>query len=133
MCDWIQWVNARLPHVTGADPDDGVGIDCLVMCLKLRASAGLSVPRLNPEWFTLAERGEWAPLMAEWEAVMERCEIEPYGMLLQHHPNGLIGVSIVIDGGVLTVHHRRGVQWLPMDVASRLMDLQCWRPKHAPC
>ena len=36
MADWISWVNAKLPHVTGADPDDGIGIDCLVMATKVR-------------------------------------------------------------------------------------------------
>ena len=40
MADWIRWVNAKLPHQIGADPDDGQGIDCLVMTAKVRRAAG---------------------------------------------------------------------------------------------
>jgi hypothetical protein len=130
MVDWIRWVNAKLPHQVGADPDDGIGVDCLVMCHKLRTAAGLPTPDLDPAWFTMAADGHWPHLEREWRRLMVRCEIEPFAMLLYPRPNSL-AVSIVVDDGILTVHHRRGVQWLPIDVAGRLMVLNYWRPRDA--
>ena len=132
MADWIRWVNARLPHVIGADPDDGVGIDCLVMAAKVRRSAGLSTPDLDPQWFTLATGDQWQQLQREWERFMEPCELEPYAAVLHQQPGGLMGVGVVVDDGVLIVHHRRGAQWLPMAVAERIMKpLTFWRPRDA--
>ncbi len=131
MADWIRWVNAKLPHIIGADPDDGVGIDCLVMAAKVRQSAGLAMPALRPEWFTMAAAGEWDQLLMEWNRLMVPCRLEPYALVVHNQPSGL-GVGVVVDDGVLIVHHRRGAQWLPMDTAERLMSpLQYWRPRDA--
>ena len=33
--------------------------------------------------------------------------------LFRNGPNGL-GVGIVVDDGLLIVHHRRGVRWVPL-------------------
>ena len=132
MADWIRWVNAKLPHQIGADPDDGEGIDCLVMTAKVRRDAGLDTPSLDPRWFDLAAQGRWPELKAEWERMCERCRLEPYALVLHLQPGGMMGVGVVIDDGVLIVHHRRGAQWLPMDVAARTMQpLDFWRPKNA--
>jgi hypothetical protein len=132
MADWIRWVNAKLPHITGADPDDGIGIDCLVMATKVRRDAGLDTPPLDPRWFDLAAQGQWAELEAEWKRMCEPCRLEPYALVLHLQPGGMMGVGVVIDDGVLIVHHRRGAQWLPMDVAARRLEpLSFWRPKNA--
>jgi hypothetical protein len=132
MADWIRWVNAKLPHITGADPDDGEGIDCLVMCSKVRASEGLPMPELNPQWFDMARDGRWRELRDEWGHLCEPCRLEPYALVLHLQPGGMMGVGVVIDDGVLIVHHRRGAQWLPMDVAARRLEpLSFWRPKNA--
>lgn len=130
--NWIRWVEARLPHVVGADPDDGVGIDCLLMSLKVRESAGLFVPRIKDEWFESVRRNDWGWLHDEWNRLAEKCEIEPYALVLHAQPGGLIGVGVVVCDGVLIVHHQRGVQWLPLAVAKRLIQpLTFWKPKHA--
>jgi hypothetical protein len=132
MADWIRWVNAKLPHQIGADPDDGIGIDCLVMCAKVRKDVGLATPLLDPRWFDLAAEGRWPELEAEWNRMCEPCKLEPYAVVLHMQPGGMMGVGIVIDDGVLIVHHRRGAQWLPIDVAARIMQpLNFWRPKNA--
>lgn len=132
MADWIRWVNARLPHVIGADPDDGVGIDCLVMATKVRVAAGLPTPALNPQWFAMAAAGRWEQLQQEWERLMAPCRLEAYAMVLHQQPSGLMGIGVVVDDGVLIVHHRRGAQWLPMAVAERTLNpLMFWRPRDA--
>lgn len=132
MADWIRWVNARLPHVTGADPDDGVGIDCLVMATKVRVAAGLPMPPLDPRWFELAAAGRWSELQVEWQRLYVPCRLEPYAVVLHPQPSGLMGIGVVVDDGVLIVHHRRGAQWLPMAVAERIMKpLTFWRPRDA--
>jgi hypothetical protein len=125
---WHQWIG--LPHEVGADPIDGVAADCLVMCHRVRTAAGLWTPRLDPMWFTMAAAGEWAELEREWGRLMVRCDAEPYAMLLSQQPSCL-GVSIRLDDGILAVHHRRGVQWLPIEVAGKLMRLEYWRPRNA--
>ena len=128
--DWIRWVDARLPHLTGADPDDGDGIDCLVMCSKVRTSVGLPMPALNPQWFEMARDGRWRELHDEWNRLYEPHRLEPYALVLHQQPGGLMGIGVVIDDGVLIVHHHRGAQWLPMDVAGRLLQpLTFWRPR----
>lgn len=132
MADWHRWLNARLPHVTGADPDDGVGVDCLVMAAKVRRAAGLPMPSLDPRWFDMATAGEWPQLQAEWRRLMEPCRLEPWALVMHSQPSGLLGIGVVVDDGVLIVHHRRGIQWLPMAVAERMLSpLSFWRPKDA--
>jgi hypothetical protein len=132
MADWIRWVNAKLPHQIGADPDDGEGIDCLVMTAKVRRDAGLDTPLLDPCWFDLAVEGRWPELEAEWKRMCEPCKLESYALVLHVQPGGIIGVGVVIGDGVLIVHHRRGAQWLPLDVAARVIQpLNFWRPKNA--
>jgi hypothetical protein len=126
--DWPQWIG--LPHQVGADPADGVAADCLVMCHRLRTAAGLCTPPLDPMWFTIAAAGQWSELEREWRRLMVRCEPHPYAMLLSPQSSSL-GVSIRLDDGILTVHHRRGVQWLPIEVAGKVMRLEYWRPRDA--
>jgi hypothetical protein len=130
MSNWPDWVSARLPHVIGADPDDGQGICCLVMAAKVRRSAGLAMPDLDPQWFAMAAAGRWALLLQEWRRLMIPCRLEPYALVLHRQPLGL-GVGVVVDDGLLIVHHRRGAQWLPMAVAGQLMPLEYWSPQDA--
>jgi hypothetical protein len=128
--NWPTWVSARLPHVIGADPDDGKGICCLVMCAKVRRSAGLPMPELDPQWFPMAATGQWEQLQREWRRYMVPCRLEPFALVLHRQPLGL-GVGVVVDDGLLIVHHRRGAQWLPLEVAGQLMPLEYWRPRDA--
>jgi hypothetical protein len=130
MADWIRWVNAKLPHQIGADPDDGEGIDCLVMAHKVRVDAGYSTPPLDPAWFAMASAGQWEHLEREWRRLMEPCIMEPYALVMHCQPSCL-GVGLLVDDGLLIVHHRRGAQWLPLAVAARMMPLQFWRPRNA--
>lgn len=130
MSNWPAWVSARLPHVIGADPDDGQGICCLVMAAKVRRSAGLPTPELNPQWFAMAAAGQWHQLQQQWDRLMVPCRLEPYVLVLHRQPLGL-GVGVVVDDGLLIVHHRRGAQWLPLEFAGQIMPLEYWRPRDA--
>jgi hypothetical protein len=100
------------------------------MAAKVRRSAGLFMPDLDPEWFAMAAAGRWALLLQEWRRLMIPCRLEPYALVLHCQPLGL-GVGVVVDDGLLIVHHRRGAQWLPMAVAGQLMPLEYWSPQDA--
>jgi hypothetical protein len=82
-------------------------------------------------WFTMAAAGEWAELEREWRRLMVRCDAEPYAMLLITTAIVPRRLRIRLDDGILAVHHRRGVQWLPIEVAGKLMRLEYWRPRNA--
>jgi len=126
MINYHRWIEQKLPHEIGADPDDGVGADCLVVAHKIRVAAGLPTPPLDPQWFAMAANGEWSALEREWRRLMEPCDPEPYAMCMHHNGTGF-GISIMVDEGVLRVHHRRGVQWVPL----AMMPVQFWRPRLA--
>jgi hypothetical protein len=62
----------------------------------------------------LATAGKWEELQALWnEATEVLPEMEEHAVcMFENGANGL-GVGIVVDNGVLVVHHKRGVCWLP--------------------
>lgn len=123
MNTYHRWIG--LPHITGADPDDGVGADCLLMCAKVRRAAGLYTPELDPQWFDMARQGKWVDLWGEWWKRMERCEPKPYALCVYSNRK-TFGVGILVDSGVLRVSHDKGVQWVPLALeASR----QFWEPR----
>lgn len=125
MTDYLRWIG--LPHVIGADPDDGVAADCLLMACKVRNAAGLPTPPLNDEWFSMAKRGHWSRLKLEWVRLMEPCEPEAYSFCL--YQNAVcFGVGVVVDGGVLRLDHKRGVQWVPLSLE---LHRQFWKPRAA--
>lgn len=125
MTHYAKWIG--LPHVIGADPDDGVGADCLIVAHRVRSAAGHETPPLNPQWFKMAECGQWARLKLEWLRLMEPCEIEPYAICMYQNPE-CFGVGIVVDGGVLRISNRRGVQWVPLALERHR---QFWKPRAA--
>lgn len=110
--DWRTWLN--LPHAFGASPEDGLGCDCLLMVWKILDAAGIPHPEYDPKWLYLASAREWHTLEALWRQHTEQLEgPEPFAVtLFRNGPAGL-GVGVVLDDGVLMVHHRRGVVWVP--------------------
>lgn len=112
--DWRKWIG--LPHKFGADPNEGVAADCLVMVWHVLDSAGINHPEFNAYWLELAHSKRWRELELLWNnATVQLNQPSEYAVtLFRNGPKGL-GVGIVVDSGLLIVHHRRGVAWVPLD------------------
>jgi hypothetical protein len=109
--NWTSWIG--LPHRFGADPEDGEGADCLIMVWKVLDAAGLHHPELDSQWLEMAKARRWVELQALWQAGTEPAEFQQHAVtLFKNGPAGL-GVGVVVDNGLLIVHHRRGVSWVP--------------------
>jgi hypothetical protein len=117
--DWKRWIG--LPHEFGADPEDGQAADCLLMVWRILDDAGIPHPVFDQHWLEMAKQKRWAELETMWtDATTELEHAEPYAVtLIRNGPAGL-GVGIVLDGGLLLVHHRRGVRWVPLSFMTSL-------------
>lgn len=115
----MQWLG--LPHRFGAWPQDGEGADCVLMVSSVLEEAGVPHPPFDASWLHLAERGEWGELQRQWDALTVPLPApQPYAVTLFHNgPSGL-GVGVVVDDGLLMVHHRRGVCWVPLSAIRSL-------------
>lgn len=110
---WRQWIG--LPHKFRADPRNGVGADCLIMVWDVLEDSGLAHPSFDPTWLDLAEWGRHQALAQVYEELTIPLEApEEYAVTLFSTAR-TIGIGIVVDSGLLHVHHRRGVQWMPLD------------------
>ncbi len=117
--NWRTWIG--LPHAFGADPEDGEAADCLVMVWKLLDAAGIKHPKLDPKWLKLAQDGRWGELETLWQKKTRELPgpQEHAVTLFKNGPAGL-GVGIVLENGLLMVHHRRGVCWAPISALRKL-------------
>ena len=119
MPTWMRWIG--LPHAFGANPKDGVACDCVLMVWAVLDEAGVQHPPFEQDWLTLAEAGEWAALEELWTSgTRELTTPEPYAVTLLHNGPAGLGVGVVIDDGLLMVHHKRGVYWAPLSAFKRL-------------
>ena len=71
-----------LPHEFGADPDDGVGCDCVIMVWNVLRDAGIDHPPYDPNWLSMASRGEWAALKDQWLERTVVCSQQEYALTL---------------------------------------------------
>ena len=117
--DWKRWIG--LPHEFGADPCDGQSADCVLMVWRILDDAGIGHPEFNAYWLEMARQKRWGELELMWtEATTQLEQAEEHAVtLFRNGPAGL-GVGIVVDGGLLLVHHRRGVRWVPLSYMPEL-------------
>lgn len=119
MACWHRWIG--LPHVLGANPEDGLGCDCLVMVWAVLTEAGVPHPPFEQHWLDLARSGHWPDLERLWDSATRQLPgPEPYAVTLFHNGPAGLGVGVVVDDGLLMVHHKRGVCWIPLAVMRRL-------------
>lgn len=113
MGDWRSYLG--LPHAFGADPADGKGADCLVMVMGILDDLGQPHPPLDPRWLELAQNRAWPELETIWQRITHPVDTPEDGAvtLIRNGALGL-GVAIALDNGLLMVHHRRGVVWVPL-------------------
>jgi hypothetical protein len=119
MRDWHSYIG--LPHAFGADPAGGEGADCLVLVMGLLDDMGLPHPPFDRRWLALAQQRSWGELENIWRDLTEPLPAPEAGAvtLLKNGPAGM-GVAVVIDNGLLMVHHRRGVVWVPLHLMKPL-------------
>lgn len=116
---WHSWIG--LPHAFGANPEDGVGCDCLVMAWLVLAEARIPRPPFDQQWLDLARSGCWPDLEHKWNSATRQLPAPaPYALTLFNNGSAGLGVGVVVDNGLLMVHHKRGVCWLPLAVVRRL-------------
>lgn len=120
---WRGWLG--LPHGFGADPGQGQAADCVIMAVRVLQQLGNDDPPIDQEWWRLAAAGHWAELRQRWLAVTRPLQEPQDGALtlIDNGPLGL-GVAVVVDGGLLFVHHRAGVAWLPLALVRRDLEFR---------
>jgi len=119
MKPWMRWIG--LPHGFGANPEDGIACDCVLMVWAVLDHAGVPHPPFDPQWLKLAKAHNWGALELAWHRGTRSLDgPEPYAVtLFRNGPAGL-GVGVVVDDGLLMVHHRRGCCWIPLSAMKRL-------------
>ena len=126
MIPYHRWIG--LPHEFGANPEDGRGADCLVMAHRVLTLAGIECPPIRDEWLNLARKQRWEELQYCWDECMESIDSpEPYALCMSRNVETGFSIGVVVDGGVLFVHHRKGVAWVPLS----LVRAGFWRVRRA--
>ncbi len=71
---------------------------------------------------------QWDKLKKEWDKYMVRVE-KPKVCDVSMTRNEITGfaIGVVVDDGVLIVHHRKGVVWIPLS----LVRTEFWRVRSA--
>lgn len=109
---WKSWLG--LPHVIGADPREGQGACCLVICKVLIEAAGNQAPSIE-HWLELARQEHWIELQLAFD---EHCAPVStprlHAMTLIRNGSNGLGLGIVVEGEMLLLpHHSKGVIVLP--------------------
>jgi len=114
--NWHKWIGKK--HVTGADPEYDEGCDCLLMVVRIRESLGLPIPNsMDVATMILLSNAESYKdihaLMAPHLVITESpCD----GAFTIFETPDHIGTAVMIEGGLLTVSHKRGVRWIPANI-----------------
>lgn len=112
-----------LKHQFGADPKEGKAADCLLLCFTLLDEMGVERPELDPRWMDMALAGLWGSLETVWnnhthpvETVEPGCVALTWNKPSRKHSR--LGISTVVKSGaslgVVMIHARKGVVWLPL-------------------
>lgn len=112
-----------LKHEFGADPKHGKGADCLLLCFTLLDEMEVYRPELDPRWMDMALAGLWSSLETAWNHHTSAADCIEKGCVALHwnRPNkthSRLGISTVVKNagnlGVVMIHARKGVVWLPL-------------------
>jgi len=115
---WHRWIG--LPHEFRADPNDGQAADCLIMTWHVLGAAGVPHPGLNAEWLDMAERGDHEGLALLYRGfTIGLVKPEEYAVTMFRAADH-IGIGVVVDGGLLHINRRKGVQWIPVERCKKL-------------
>ena len=115
---WKYWIG--LPHKFRANPRDGIGADCLLMVWNVLEDFDAPYPHFDHAWLDLAENGRHRLLAQLYRQLTIPLDAPEDCAVTLFSTDKTIGIAIVVDGGLLYVHHRRGVQWLPLGRCKKL-------------
>lgn len=112
--DWQAWIG--LPHEVGADPRNGKGACCLMICNLVLVDAGYKFPDIK-ELLELAVKENWIALQRKFD---ECCYVidfpEINSLTLIRNGTAGLGLGVVVDSNkLLFPHHKRGVIAAPID------------------
>lgn len=113
MAGWKSYLG--LPHAFGADPEDGKGADCLIMVFHVLDQLKLPHPEFDTNWIELAAAGNWKALLTAWNELTIPIDSPEDGDVTLFSNDVGLGLGVAIDGGLLLVHHTRGVCWVPLE------------------
>ena len=115
---WHRWIG--LPHQFRADPNDGLGADCLIMTWHVLDAAGVPHPALNAEWLNMAERGDYEALAKLYRGSTIALDKPEAHAMTMFRAADHIGIGVVVDGGLLHVNRRKGVRWIPVERCKKM-------------
>jgi len=114
--NWHKWIGKR--HVTGADPEYDEGCDCLLMVVRIRESLGLPVPNSMDvaTMILLSNTESHADIYALMAPHLVPTDSPCDGAFVIFETPDQVGTAVMIDNGLLTVSHKRGVRWIPTNM-----------------
>ena len=115
---WHRWIG--LPHHFRANPNDGLGADCLIMTWHVLDAAGVPHPALNAEWLNMAERGDYEALAKLYRGSTIALDKPEEHAVTMFRAADHIGIGVVVDGGLLHVNRRKGVRWIPVERCKKM-------------
>jgi len=69
----------------------------------------------------MAKAGKTEELMQVYSSLTyEIDKPEEYAVTLLENSETGVGLSVVVDGGLLIAHHRKGVRWVPLRLLKKL-------------
>jgi hypothetical protein len=113
---WRQFIG--LPHRTGADPRTEDAADCLLVAFAVLDELALPHPPVDPQWFAMAQRGEWNKLADAFHFLTIPSDPGDGAVSMTE-----AGILVGIGGGALLTRHHGGVRWAPTD----LLGSREWR------
>lgn len=109
---WMKYLG--LPYRIGADPEEGVGCDCIHLVLRVLAMGGLNPPDVERRWYNYLATKEIDKIMLEWFELTEQTYgPEDYAMTVLPSATDF-SIAVVVNQGLLTVRPSFGVTWVPL-------------------
>lgn len=91
------------------------------MVFNVLSNAGHYHPPVDWTWYDYAQENRWRDLQLIWDdCTYEIDGPEEYAVTLTSNGSPGLGAAVVVDGGLLLVHHRRGVCWVPTRLLKRM-------------
>lgn len=118
--NWHKWIGKK--HKTGADPVYEDGCDCLIMVVRIRENLGLPSPSKSDvaAMISFSEAGSYDEIYNIIDPHLVKLNKAEDGAFTIFETPDQIGAAVMIENGILSVHHTKGVRWTPSNAMRRL-------------